>query len=267
MSNFHKISITSIVGHNDGASSVPSILRSMRELPGSIGLLLSPEKPLDLPTEIRWKKILPLDYRQYSLFVMFSLHNFIKTEFCLIVQDDGWIINGKNWKAEYFDYDYVGGPCHAAFVGNELIPAYQWVKTTDPKPLIIQNGGLSLRSKKFLEAPSHLGALYYFSEENILQNEDVQLTGIFRPTLEGFGIKYAPDELAKQFSVEYLGPVFHDDLKISSLLGIHGQTRKLIEENIVQITVPKNQINTIHREVELLEHLSSNLKYELQFPK
>jgi hypothetical protein len=130
---------------------------------------------------------------------------------------------------------------------------------------VIQNGGLSLRSKKFLKAPSCHGALYYFSEEQILQNEDVQLTGIYRPQLEKLGIKFAPNILAKQFSVEYLGPIFHDDIDLLSLLGVHGQTRKLIEENTIQITIPKDQLQSIHREEELLNYLSSRLHYNIQY--
>lgn len=265
MSDFSLITVTSIFGHNDGESAIPAILRSMRELPGSRGLLLSPQKPKNLPPAISWVEILPLDYRQYSLFVMFSLQNFIHTEFCLIVQDDGWIINGKSWKEEYFKYDYIGGPCHAAFIGSELVPTYQWVGISNPNPVVIQNGGLSLRSKKFLQAASSHGALYYFSEEKILQNEDVQLTGIYRPQLEKMGIKFAPNSLAKQFSIEYLGPIFHDDLDLSNLLGIHGQSRKLISENVIQITIPKNQLHSIHREEELLEFLSSKLHYNIQY--
>ena len=130
---------------------------------------------------------------------------------------------------------------------------------------MIQNGGFSLRSKKFLRAPSCHGALYYFSEEQVLQNEDVQLTGIYRPQLEKLGIKFAPNGLAKQFSVEYLGPIFHDDINLSSLLGVHGQTRKLVEENTIQITVPKDQLKNIHREEELLNYLSSDLHYNIRY--
>lgn len=264
--NLHPyLTITSIVGHNDGALSIPAISRSMNELPGSIGLLISPNKPPNLPSNIKWKSILPLDYRQYSLFVMFSLQNFIETEYCLIVQDDGWVINGNNWSDDFLNYDYIGAPCHAAFVGSELVQSFQWVDTHNPRPMIIQNGGLSLRSMKLLKAPSSYGALYYFSNENALQNEDVQLSGIFRPQLESLGIKFAPDNLAKQFSVEYLGPLFHNDLNFSKLFGIHGQTRKLISENLIKVTIPENQLQHIHRESELLNYLSSNLNYDIHF--
>ena len=91
----NKLTIVSVFGHNDGSSAIPSIIKSMQELPGSKGLLLSIEKPKNLPTKIKWKQIGYLNYKQYTLFMMHSLYAFIKTEFCLIVQDylfaDSWI--------------------------------------------------------------------------------------------------------------------------------------------------------------------------------
>jgi hypothetical protein len=42
------LTIVSVYGHNNGASVIPSIKRSMKELPGSRGLLLSIAKPDNL---------------------------------------------------------------------------------------------------------------------------------------------------------------------------------------------------------------------------
>lgn len=261
--NFNALTIVAIYGNNDGHDAIPAILRSLAELPGSHGLLISIERPIGLPSEIKWVRILPMDYRQYSLFVMFSLHNFIESDYCLIVQHDGWVINGKNWSEKYFEYDYIGAPCHAAFIGNELVPSYQWVG--NPSAIVIQNGGFSLRSKRYLEAPSHFGALYYFSEIPVLQNEDVQLTGIYRGALENSGIKFASEKVAKNFSLEYAGPGYHDDVRFSELVGIHGQTRRLIGENKILITIPKNEVSGAYREEELLSYLGLELGYEIVF--
>ena len=203
-----------------------------------------------------------MDYRQYSLFVMFALHNFIDSDYCLIVQHDGWVINGKNWSEEFFKYDYIGAPCHDAFIGNELIHAYQWMGNSEA--VVIQNGGFSLRSKKYLEAPSYLGALYYFSDEVVLQNEDVQLTGIFKTVLMDNGIKFAPLQIAKNFSLEYAGPI-HDDVLFKDLVGIHGQTRRLVSDDTIRILIPKNEVINIHREEELLSYLKFGLGYKIEF--
>jgi hypothetical protein len=122
-----------------------------------------------------------------------------------------------------------------------------------------------LRSKKYLEAPSHFGALYYFSDVSVLQNEDVQLTGIFKKILVDNGIKFAPQQIAKNFSLEYAGPNYHDDVSFKNLVGIHGQTRHLVSEDTIRITIPKNEVVNIHREEELLSYLKIELGYKIEF--
>ena len=60
----NSLTVVSIYGHNDGASAIPAILKSMEELPGSIGLLLSSAKPENLPDQIEWHQIGYLGYQQ-----------------------------------------------------------------------------------------------------------------------------------------------------------------------------------------------------------
>ena len=89
------ITVCAVYGHNDGSSALPAILRSMSELPGSKGLLISAEKPWGLPQGIEWAHTNPLNYRQYSLYMMYCLHQHIFTDYALTVQDDGWVLNGS----------------------------------------------------------------------------------------------------------------------------------------------------------------------------
>jgi hypothetical protein len=262
MRNHDYLTIVAIYGHHDGASAIPSISRSMAELPGSRGLLLSISRPDALPERIQWAPLLPLNYQQYSLFVMYCLHNFIDTEYALIVQDDGWVLNGECWCDGYLEYDYIGAPCHAAIVGDRIVFGYQWVH--EPKPLIIQNGGLSLRSRRFMREPSIAGLMYQFSEVPQIQNEDVQLTGLFHQQLKQRGIRFAPTDVAKQFAVEYLGPVLHDDLKLDELFGVHGRSRRLVGENRIRFLLPQEQIHSIYREQELVSHLEV-LGYAIEY--
>jgi hypothetical protein len=97
----NNLTIVSVYGHNDGSSAIFAIQKSMQELSGSRGLLLSIAKPDNLPENIEWKQIGFLDYMMYSTFVMHSLYAFIETDYCLMVQDDGWVLNGANFKPEY----------------------------------------------------------------------------------------------------------------------------------------------------------------------
>lgn len=251
----HNLTIVSVHGHTNGAATIPAILKSMKELPGSKGLLLSPAKPDNLPDSIHWRQIGTLDYRSYSTFIMHCLYAFIETDYCLIVQDDGWVLDGKNWRDEYYDYDYIGGITHAGLKDNKLFLGFTWIREFDP--ILVLNGGFSLRSRKFLEAANKYGIAQSYSEEIHLWNEDVQLSCLKRTRFEELGFKYAPNEVAKTFSMEYVAPEFHDDLDFSKLLGHHCTSRKLIGDNTIFVPRTKDQIDGIYRESEFLDYLKS----------
>jgi hypothetical protein len=235
--NHSQLTIVSIYGHNNGASALPSIVRSVRELPGSRGLLISVEKPENMPEGIEWKRCHNIDYLGYSLFTMHSLYSYIETNFCLIVQDDGWVLNGNNFKPEYYDYDYIGAPSHCAFGDGHLYLHFAWTEATEPVS-VVQNGGFSLRSKRFLEACNKHGIMHLNSNEIHGWNEDAQLSAILKPVLESYGYKYCPIDIAKHFSIEYVGRGFHEEgFDFDSLLGHHAQTRKLINDNHIAVPV------------------------------
>jgi hypothetical protein len=114
---------------------------------------------------------------QYSKFIIKDLVSYVDTEFCLICQHDGFVLNPDAWNNKFLEYDYIGAPWnHMGFV--------------------VGNGGFSLRSKKFLEKSSEL----VFEEYNA---EDMKCClGIGRQLLEISGVKFAPYEIANTFSVE-----------------------------------------------------------------
>lgn len=253
--NHDQLTIVAIYGHSDGSSAIPSLIKSMTELPGSRGLLLSVTMPQGLPANIEWKRIQPLTYMQYSVFVMHSLYAFIETDFCLIVQDDSWVLDGKNFKPEYYDYDYIGATTHAAIVGNELRLHGDWVD--EPVRTVIQNGGFSLRSKRFLEAPNKLGITHTPSDNIFLWNEDVQLTGIKRRLLESCGLKFASEETARGFAMEYAVHKLYEGFDFSQLLGHHGQSRKLVAPNKIVVTMSEVDIKNAVGEADFLAYLES----------
>ena len=49
-----------------------------------------------------------LDYENYNRFIVYELHKYIDTDFVLIIQDDGYIINPTKWSDNFFNYDYIG---------------------------------------------------------------------------------------------------------------------------------------------------------------
>ena len=256
-----QLTIVSVYGHNNGASAIPSISRSMRELPGSKGLLISLEEPPNLPSNVVWKRCHNIDYLGYSLFMMHSLYAFIETDYCLIVQDDGWVLNGKNFKPEYYDYDYIGAPSHCAFGDGNLYLKFSWTQATEPVK-VVQNGGFSLRSKRFLEACNKHGIMHLNSNEIHGWNEDAQLSAILKPVLQSYGYKYCPDEIAKYFSIEYVGLGFHEQgFNFDSLLGHHAQTRKLITDNHIAVPVDPRLSYGEFEFMNWLEHQGYTVEY------
>ena len=256
-----QLTIVSVYGHNNGASAIPSIVKSMQELPGSQGLLISIEEPPNLPSNVVWKRCHNIDYLGYSLFMMHGLYAYIETDYCLIVQDDGWVLNGKNFKPEYYEYDYIGAPSHCAFGEGNLYLHFSWTQATEPVK-VVQNGGFSLRSKRFLEACNKHGIMHLNSNEIHGWNEDAQLSAILKPLLKSYGYKYCPDEIAKYFSIEYVGLGFHEEnFDYTKLVGHHAQTRKLASNN--HVVVPADPTYS-YGEVDFLGFLQG-IGYTLEY--
>lgn len=148
--------------------------------------------------------IAPLCSREaYSSFVVKQLNRYVDTPFALIVQYDGFILNPKAWRDEYLDYDYIGAP-------------WNW-----GEGWIVGNGGFSLRSKRLLDILQHDSAITDPGELDPPDiPEDWYICGVLRSYLEGLGIRFAPPELARQFSME--GGEALTGVTWSGQFGFHG---------------------------------------------
>lgn len=131
---------------------------------------------------------------EYSNFIIYELHEYIKTPYCLIVQWDGFVINERLWTDEFLGYDYIGAP----FKRRPDDPIY----ATDDLGTFyaVGNGGFSLRSRSLLQAPTQLGLgrSSWFASKN----EDGFFCVENRRTLESHGFNWAPEALAVRFSNE-----------------------------------------------------------------
>ena len=123
--------------------------------------------------------------QEYSNFILKHLYDYIETEFVLIVQHDGFIVNPQLWTDEFLEYDYIGPPWHPSQLGNWVAPHY-----------LVGNGGFSLRSRKLLKLTKE------DSRFGGPEAEDVQVCQRHRGHLESQGIKFPPLELAHQFGCE-----------------------------------------------------------------
>lgn len=138
--------------------------------------------------------------RQYSRFVMTELHHHVTTSHLLIFQWDGWVKNWRAWQDDWLQYDYIGAPWAHADGMN------------------VGNGGFSLRSTRLMRIVA--------TDPSITEHhpEDVRICRFYRPYLEEtHGIRYAPVEVARRFSIEGYG---QDNRTYSDEFGFHGRRVK-----------------------------------------
>lgn len=115
----------------------------------------------------------------YNEFLLKGLNGFVETDFALIVQWDGFVLNGSNWRAEFLEYDYVGA-------------LWPW----QPPGYRVGNGGFSLRSKRLLRALQDFRVVVHHPE-------DLAICQTYRDFLEKeFLIRFASADIANAFSFE-----------------------------------------------------------------
>ena len=175
--------------------------------------LLSPKKPSILNSSIEHVSIPPMDLMGYSKFMLQDLYKFVDTKFCLVIQSDGFVINPNLWTNQFLEYDYIGAPWP-----NEISVYNASINKIDLKKNRVGNGGFSLRSKRLLEVCSHIK----FDELDFpIKSEDIVICHYLYQDMLEAGIKFAPFDLARKFSVEI--PISSQDNDLSLSFGFHGK--------------------------------------------
>ena len=172
--------------------TIQALERSRQGLDFAEVLLISHERPTDLPANINFKACRRLNsIDAYNWFMIFELAKYIKTEFALVIQHDGYVLRPERWNDDFLNYDYIGAP---------------WPKNVfydnDGCEVRVGNGGFSLRSKKLLNIFNQLD-LPFDDDQTSFPSEDAVICVYHRQALEAHGIKFAPLELASSFSKEY----------------------------------------------------------------
>ncbi|MGE5537643.1 MAG: DUF5672 family protein [Gemmatimonas sp.] len=279
--DFRRITVVSVTGLQSVAEgAVRAIVRSCSELPGSRALLISPERPAGTPEWVEHVSVVPFGYTEYSLFVLYALGDFIETDFALVVQDDGWVVSGGNWRPEFLDWDYIGAPNHFARVigpsEDRFYRGFEWQKfagAADTRVQVVYNGGFSLRSKRLMDAPRQLGIPYVVPPESTIVGppwqmkwpdditlEDVQLCTVMRDELERNGLRFAPLGLARAFSVEHVGRFLHGDFDVDGVFGHHSKLRKLVSADppVARYTVPRSELERMPGEDRIVRALEAH---------
>jgi hypothetical protein len=162
----------------------------------------------------------PQSMTAYTAFMLKELHKFITTDFVLVTQWDGYVVNPGAWRSEFLQYDYIGA-------------TWPWKEDN----LKVGNGGFSLRSKRLLDVV----AQPWF---DLLPNlgEDELICRVYRPILENqLGIRFAPPEVADRFAYEravHLVPTF----------GFHGMFnfwREVPDADLIQM-IPHMPLSAFH---------------------
>ena len=122
----------------------------------------------------------------YSRFITKELGQHIRTAFVLVVQWDGYVVDPSAWKPTFLEYDYIGAV---------------WPQHADGKN--VGNGGFSLRSTKLLRAIS--GADFRFIEN--FPEDDLICRVNHAGLTQNHAIRFAPENIAQQFSYEWGAPV------------------------------------------------------------
>lgn len=181
--------VVSIDGRDDArlvsqtAKAVTHCYNIMRDIrPFQKAVLFCYQKPKGY-WPIEMIRIPKINIVGYSSWCIKELWKYVTTDFVLMVQHDGYIINPKSWSEEFLDYDYIGAPWphFLTYDGN----------------VGVGNGGFSIRSRQLCEQVAfcqlpHMGI-----------NEDVYICQTMRKEKAyNADIKFAPPSVAARFAVE-----------------------------------------------------------------
>lgn len=180
-----------------------------------IKLLMLDDPEVDGTSYVKVNQIDSLE--EYSQFCLTELSDHIDTDFCMIFQDDGFIVNPELWRPVFLSYDYIGAPWP---------PVQPWPEP-DRYDRRVGNGGFSIRSKRLLEATKNFEAS---------DNEDIIIVSAKRDELDSQGFTFAPVEIAMDFSIE---TQFLQEQAMSKCFGFHGKYRV---EEALRIISKKSEI-------------------------
>lgn len=140
---------------------------------------------------------------EYSEFIIKQLNKHFDTEFVLLIQHDGYVLNGKSWREDFLNYDYIGSP---------------WLYTDGKN---VGNGGFSLRSKKLQDILAKDDFIFASDPE------DQAIGRLYRDYLvKKYDIKFPDEDLADRFAFELRTPMY-------DTFGFHGRFHKPFQKTVV----------------------------------
>ncbi len=161
--------------------SIRAINYSRREINFKEAILFTHEDILAEGIKvIRIDKLKSID--EYSDFMLRLADYDIDSDFVLIVQDDGFVLNANKWDPDWLNFDFCGAPWPKQEEWKKIQKASRYM---DKWSNSVGNGGFSLRSRKFLQLSSQFKSCEGYSEDNflcIIQQHFMYENGVHFPT-------------------------------------------------------------------------------------
>ena len=181
--------------------TIKALLYSCKGIEFGAVKLVSHVKPDNLPDSIQHEfcpKMSNIDEWNYA--AIYELPKHVDTEFCILIHDDGFIVNPESWRDEFLEYDYIGAPWP--------LPKDDFSFRDINGDLIRVGNSVSLRSKKLLDLaitiPLEWKPFHGF------YNEDGFICVNNRHIYKEYGCKFAYLDVAKYFSHETMIPEIQD---------------------------------------------------------
>lgn len=135
---------------------------------------------------------------EYSDFCL-TLTNYIKSDYVILVHEDGHFVNGNLWSDDFYSYDYIGAPWPDDENWFNTASGFDKNKANFIKSCIkknrIGNGGFCLRSKKFLDYSKQFSTCNNIPEDFFLCSYNYDLAMESK-------IKFPSVNVAMKFSYE-----------------------------------------------------------------
>jgi len=129
--------------------------------------------------------------------IIYELHNYVRTDFAMLIHADGYIVNPQAWRPEFLNYDFIGAPWP--------LPRDDYSYRDEEGEIQRVGNSVSLRSKKLMEAVASRPREWFWEQQRRYgnTNEDGFISCHNRKWLENNGCKFAPLEVAVHFSKEH----------------------------------------------------------------
>lgn len=197
MTHLPNVSLVAVSGI-DPEGALKALRLSMRGMRYGEVVLISHRPPTSNLEDVTFRQCAPGDLAStdpankddYSYFMAYRLHEYVKGDFALIVHNDAYVLRPHKWEADFLKYDYIGAPWQP---GVHFTPEGVNVR--------VGNGGFSLRSRRCLNILNELGIPFSDSGTGYF-NEDGIICVHHRKALEEAGIRFAPPDVAARFSHE-----------------------------------------------------------------